>query len=104
MIRPWEFLPSLGKLLAISLIGQNYRMRLLDGKNYWLRLNCRAVSLWGQNCCLHLSEGKLPSASLCSRVPIMGRLSAMSPNRKARQLYFSAEDMSAQVSNLNPRA
>lgn len=77
MIYPWEFLLSVGKSLAVSLIGQNCWLCLLYSKNYWLHLNCRAFSLQGQNCCLRISEGELPSASLCgeiaSWVPLMGK-------------------------------
>lgn len=95
-------------MLAVSLIGQNYWMCLLYSKNYWLHLNRRGFSLQGQNCCLHISEGKLPSASLCRKiascVPIMEKLSTMSPNGKTCQLRFPVEEMSAEVSNLKPRA
>lgn len=87
IIHPWEFLLSVGKSLAISLTGQNCWMCLLYSKNHWLHLNCRAFSLQGQNCCRHISEGELPSASLCgniaSCVPMMEKQPTMSPNKKA---------------------
>lgn len=73
MISPWGLLPSLGKSLAISLTGQNDWMWLLDRTGYGLHLSHRAFSLRAQDCCLHLSEGKSPSAPLSSCVPTTGR-------------------------------